>query len=398
MAKARVWFGVDRVVRGDVPELRGPRVGLLTNDPATTAALPAPLTPSRVALVRAGVKIAALFAPEHGLGAAAADGARVGDETDPLTGLPVRSLYGQTMRPTPEMLKDLDALVVDLPDIGARFYTYVWTLSHALEACAEVGLPVWVLDRPNPLGGDLSKAEGPIFSKDVRSTLVGRWPIPVRHCLTVGELAKLWNAEQGIGADLHVVPVEGWRRSQRWPALGVPFVPTSPAMPSYETALIYPGTCFLEGLAVAEGRGTSTPFRMTGAPWMNGPKMAEAMNALRFPGFVARPVSFTPTSGRFNAKACSGFMVHVTDEEAFRPVATGLALLHTLKRVHPAEFAWATYPSMANYSGANHFDRLVGDLAVRKWLESGSDDVRRAFEFARAPGWAERAKEHLLHL
>jgi uncharacterized protein YbbC (DUF1343 family) len=397
MTQIRVRFGVDRVCHGDAFELRGVRIGLLTNDPATTAALPHPVTPSRLALVRAGLQVTVLFSPEHGLGAAAADGAAVGDVTDPLTGLPVRSLYGETVRPTPQMLEGIDVLVADLPDVGARFYTYLWTLSHAMEAAAAARMPLWVLDRPNPLGGDLSKAEGPLFGADVKPSLVGRWPIPVRHALTMGELARLWNAERKLGLDLHVVPVDGWHRASQWPELGMPFVPTSPAMPSYETALLYPGTCLLEGLAVAEGRGTSVPFRVTGAPWMDGGRLSEALNDCRLPGVVARPVAFTPTSGRFNGKPCAGAMLHVTDADAFRPVATGLALIHTLRRVHPSEFAWATYPSLANWTGADHFDRLLGTTDGRRWIESGADDVHHAFELTRIPDWSERCRTHLLY-
>ncbi len=398
-----VYFGIDRLVEEPallldrLPPVK--RVGLVTNDAATTgAASPRPLRPGRVALRQAGVPLAALFAPEHGLAAAAADGSRVADGVDPLTGLPVYSLYGVRLRPTPEQLDGLDLLLFDIPDIGARFYTYIWTLSHVMEACAELGLPLGVLDRPNPLGGDLAAAEGPMLDEARVNSFVGRWSMPVRHSLTVGELARLWQRERLPHLELHVVPVAGWQRSGHWPQVGSPFVPTSPAMPSYETALLYPGTCLLEGTNLSEGRGTALPFRQLGAPWLDGPALAEWFNGLGLPGAVARPVHFTPAAGKYAGEACLGIMLHVLDGELFRPVQAGLCVLAGVLHLHPDRFAWLPYPTAAAGPGYGHFDRLIGRLDIRPALSTVAGDLVAAVSaWTRADGWAERVAGLLLY-
>ncbi|HLN12923.1 MAG TPA: DUF1343 domain-containing protein [bacterium] len=391
-----VRFGVDLLA--EFPRARSLRVGLITNDAAATAGAPRPLVPARRALLDAGVQVVTLFSPEHGLEAAAPDGAAVDDTTDGLTGLPVRSLYGTGFRPAPDALAGLDALLFDLPDVGTRFYTYIWTLSHVLEACAESRMPLWILDRPNPLGGDLSAAEGPFYDETLPPGLVGRWSIPVRHGLTAGELATLWNAERRIGAEITVVRMQGWEGRPRWPSLGLPFVPTSPALPSYETAQLYPGTGLFEGLSVSEGRGTGVPFRVVGAPWMNGTALWDAFTACRLPGVAARPARFTPCAGRHAGQSCSGVMLHVTDEEAFRPVATGLRLMALVWALYPQECRWAAYPTAANVTGANHFDRLIGRREIRPILERGPDDVAdRIAEWTNPQGWSSRVQSHLLY-
>ena len=384
------------------------RIGLVTNNAATTAVLPLPVTPVRQALQMAGVPLRALFSPEHGLDASAADGDAVSDALDRLTGLPVYSLYrvapemvqavGATYRPTPAMLTDLDLLLFDIPDIGARFYTYIWTLSHVMEACAEAGLPLWVLDRPNPLGGELTQAEGPSLDEAHISTFVGRWAMPIRHSLTVGELARVWNGERQLGVDLTVVPLENWQRSQMWPALGLPFVPASPAMPSYETALLYPGTCLFEGTNLSEGRGTSTPFRTIGAPWLDSYRVANQFNQLQLPGVVANAVQFTPTAGKYANQLCQGVMLHPLDEQRFRPVSTGLHLLAAIMHQNPSEFQWLPYPSAANGPGYGHFDRLIGQVAIREALQSAPSDVAKLVDqWTQSGQWAEVVQPYLLY-
>lgn len=395
---ATVHFGIDTLLTQHCSSLQGLRVGLVTNDAAITASSPRPLTPVRRALQQAGVNLCSLFSPEHGMGAGADDGARIGDAQDGLTGLPIHSLYGTVYRPTPAQLATLDLLLFDIPDIGTRFYTYSWTLSHVMEACAEVGLPLWVLDRPNPLGGDLRQAEGPILDEAQISTFVGRWAMPIRHSLTLGELARLWNGERQLGVDLTVIPVAGWRRDQLWSALGFPFVPTSPAMPNAETALMYPGTCLFEGTNLSEGRGTSTPFRVIGATWLDGWAVADALNAQNLPGVVARAVPFTPAASKYAGQLCQGVMLHVLDEQTFRPVTTGLHLLATVIRQHPRHFQWLPYPTAVNAAGHGHFDRLIGNVSIREALQQAGNDINVLIpQWTTPKAWTTLVQPYLLY-
>lgn len=390
-------FGIDLLLAQGLTALQGLRVGLVTNDVATTAVLPRPMTPVRRALQIAGVQLCALFAPEHGIGANADDGAVISDMRDGLTGVPVYSLYGAAYRPTPALLAELDLLLFDIPDIGTRFYTYIWTLSHVMEACAAVDLPLWVLDRPNPLGGDLTKAEGPLLDEATLTSFVGRWSIPIRHSLTIGELARLWNHERNVGVDLTVVPLAGWSRSLTWPALGVPFVPTSPSLPSYETALLYPGTCLFEGTNLSEGRGTTTPFRAIGAPWLAAHPVADQLNQQNRPGVVARAVQFTPTASKYAGQLCQGIMLHVLDEQLFRPVATGLHLLAIIMHQQPQHFQWLPYPTADSGAGYGHFDRLIGQLWLRKALEENDGCVDAIAQWTAVGEWTTRVEPYLLY-
>ncbi len=388
---ATVEFGVDRLIATVPAALKSARVGMVTSNVATTASSGAS---SRVALQNAGVHLTKLFGPEHGLAATAPDGDPVRDTRDPATGLPVASLYGDTIRPTPEMLADIDILLYDIPDVGSRFYTYIWTLSHVLEACAENQKSLYVLDRPNPLGGDLSAIEGPMLDEKNLSSFVGRWNIPIRYSLTIGELAKLWNAERNIRCDLHVIPCAGWTRDMHWPATKLPFVPTSPNLPSYETALFYPGTCLIEGTKLSEGRGTDAPFRLIGAPWVNSEALAASLNARHLPGVTIKLAAFTPQGRKYAGERCHGIRLECTDAKILRPVALGLHLIADLIRLHPAQFEWLPYPTAANKKGLQHFDRLVGQLNIRPALESTQTIDPH---WTRADGWLQRVTPHLLY-
>ncbi len=396
--KTTIQFGIDSLLAHRLRDLQGMRVGLVTNDAATTAVLPRPMTPVRVALQAAGIQLCALFSPEHGLGASAADGDSVGDAVDKATGLPVYSLYGTTYRPTVEMLADIDVLLFDIPDIGVRFYTYIWTLSHVMEACAAANLPLWILDRPNPLSGDLACAEGPRLDEAQIASFIGRWTMPIRHSLTIGELASFWNGERQLGVDLTVVPLGNWSRTQYWPALEIPFVPASPAMPSYETALLYPGTCLFEGTNLSEGRGTATPFRHVGAPWLDAYAVAAQINQQKLPGVVVRAVQFTPTANKFADQACQGVMLHVLDEQIFRPVATGLHLVATIIQHHPQEFQWFSYPTAANGLGHGHFDLLTGQPAIKIAMSTLGEDAGPSIDqWTQTGAWAALVQPYLLY-
>lgn len=374
-----VRFGADRLV--DDPSMLGRvrRVGLLTNDAARLSA--APDVRTRAALMKAGVPLTVLLSPEHGLTARGVDGGAMADAIDALTGLPVVSLYGERFAPPAEVLASIDLLLVDLPDIGARFYTYAWTMTHALDACARTGTRVLVLDRPNPLGGELTAAEGPLL-EDAYHSLLGRLDIPVRHSLTMGELARLWQRERAPNVELQVVPCEGWARAMQWPDTGLAFVPTSPDMPSFESALLYPGTCLFEATNVSVGRGSAAPFRTMCAPWLDGAGVTDALSA----------------DGRLDGVALDGSIgqltLRVAERRAVRPVAIGLALLECVFRLHHADFSWSTYPTAANPSGREHLERLIGAVSVRESLEAGS---ALAPDLVRVSGWASRVEPVLVY-
>jgi len=283
-----------------------------------------------------------LFAPEHGLWGHQQDMEQVGAAVDPLSGLPVISLYGEdaaSLRPRPEQLERLDAVVVDLQDVGSRYYTFVYTLAHMMEAAAEIGLPVLVLDRPNPIGGLL--VEGPVLDPRLAS-FVGRYPIPVRHGMTVGELARMFRGRFGIACDLRVVAMQGWERSMTFEQTGLPWVPPSPNMPSPATARVYPGGCLVEGTNLSEGRGTTLPFELVGAPWFDAGGLAEAMRREELPGVLFHPASFRPMFQKHAREPCAGVQVIVSDAGVFRPFATYLVLLREARRQASEEFRWRT--------------------------------------------------------
>jgi len=337
--------------------LRRGRLGLVTNPSAVTA----DLTAAPDALLAAGARIEALFGPEHGVRGEAPDGRKIPHGRDERTGIRVWSLYGEQTGPSPEMLQGLDALVFDIQDVGSRFYTYSSTLSHVMEAARDARLPVLVLDRPNPIGG--TECEGPVLEPGHRS-FVGLHPIPVRHGASMGELARLW-AGFGAGDPPLVVPCRGWRRRHQWDRTGRDWVPTSPAMPDVDTALVYPGACFLEGTNVSEGRGTANPFRWFGAPWVDAETLAGRLNGEGLPGVRFRPVRFIPTASKWAGETCAGCQIHVRDPGGFLPVATGVAVLCALRAVHPARFEWRSA------GGRFALDRLAGTSRVREEVDAG---------------------------
>jgi len=368
----------------------------VTNDAARLAG--DPNVPSRCALMEAGLDLVRLFSPEHGLGADAADGAAVGDGVDSLTGLPVISLYGNRTRPERETLAGLDAVLFDIPDIGARFYTYIWTLWHVLEACAETGIPIIVLDRPNPLGGELEAVEGPLLVPDRFGSFVGRASIPIRHSLTVGELARLWNGERNLKAGLRVVPCSGWVRSMQWPDTGLPFVPTSPAIRTFASALLYPGLCLFEATNLSVGRGTDLPFQAVGAPGLPGAELARRFNGMHLPGVEAEPHDFTPLQRPYAGVCCHGVRLHVMDRRAVRPVRACLHLIASAIRVCGTRFQWSRYPTAANPSGEGHFERLIGQEGIRVAVEQSPADLdARVRAWTLSADWAARVESSLMY-
>jgi uncharacterized protein YbbC (DUF1343 family) len=316
-------------------QLQGMRVGLITNHTGRDRRGRQTIDVLREA---PGVKLAALFSPEHGIRGLLDE--KVSDERDEKTGLPVFSLYGETRRPKAEQLKELDALVFDIQDIGSRFYTYISTLGFAMEEAAKARVPVFVLDRPNPING--LDVEGPVADPD-RLSFTAYHAIPVRHAMTVGELARLFNDERKIGCDLRVVKMENWRRGMWFDSTGQTWVNPSPNMRSLTEATLYPGVGLLETTNVSVGRGTDTPFELIGAPWLDGQRLAAELNGRGLPGVRFVPVRFTPRASVFKGEECGGVNLLITDRGRFRPVQTGLEMALALRRLHPAEWKVDAY-------------------------------------------------------
>lgn len=373
--------GLQALLEERLDLLAGLRAGLVSHSAAT---LP-DLTSNVDALLRAGVRLTALFGAEHGFSGAAADGARVADSVDRHSGLPVYSLYGESFDLPPEALGGVDVLVVDFQDAGARFYTYLSTLYYVLRGAGAANVPVIVLDRPNPLGG--ATVEGPSVEPGFAS-FIGIAPVPIRHGMTLGELAQYLNGEHDLGAALTVVPMQGWRREMWFDQTGLPWVPPSPAMPHLSTAAVYPGMCLVEGTNLSEGRGTALPFEAAGAPWLDGYALAEALNGLGLPGVRFRPHQFRPAAGKHAGQVCEGVQVHITDRAAFRPVAAGVQFLAAARAQAPESFAFL--PAV-RAGQPPHIDLLYGSARLRELIEAGRrvDDLPQRWaafheRFARA--------------
>lgn len=330
-----VRLGIDLLAGQEFEELRGQRAGLITNH---TGLDTFGMATADLLHAASGVDLVALFGPEHGIRGALDE--HIPDGTDEATGLPVYSLYGTRTRPTPEQLQGLDTLVFDIQDVGVRFYTYISTLLHGMEAAAEHGLRFVVLDRPNPLGG--LKTEGPIADAD-RLDFIACHPIPVRHGLTVGEMARLFAAERRLDLDLKIVAMEGWQRSDLWDATGLTWTNPSPNMRSLTQALLYPGIGLLEFTNVSVGRGTDTPFEVVGAPWIAERELAAHLNAQALPGVRFVPIRFTPTARVHEGTRCGGVNLIVTQREQFVPVETGLAVAAALQSLFPERWEAARY-------------------------------------------------------
>ncbi|HEX2448731.1 MAG TPA: DUF1343 domain-containing protein, partial [Methyloceanibacter sp.] len=287
-------------------------------------------------------KLTAIFGPQHGFRSDLQDNMiETAHADDKRRKVPIFSLYSETREPTPAMLDLIDVLVIDIQDVGARIYTFIYTIANCLRAAARKGLPVIVCDRPNPIGG--VAIEGPMLEKDFES-FVGQFPIPMRHGMTIGELARLFNERHGIGAKLEVVPMEGWSRGMYWDETGLPWVMPSPNMPTLDTAIVYPGTVLFEGTMLSEGRGTTRPFELIGAPWIDGEELASRMNAIGLEGAHFRPAIFEPTFQKHARATCGGVQIHVTERNAFEPVKAGVALMRECNEMAPDRFAWRPPP------------------------------------------------------
>jgi uncharacterized protein YbbC (DUF1343 family) len=372
---ARIRSGLEAFLEQHCAPVRGCRVGLLTHAAAVDARY---RCAAQLLHESEDVELAILFSPEHGLAGVAQDLEGVAPGHDPLTGLPIISLYGSTINslaPTPEQLDTLEALVIDLVDVGSRYYTFGANMLYCLQAAAQARLPVVLLDRPNPLGG--LAVEGPTIAPGFAS-FVGAYPVVTRHGMTLGELATFYRARLGLDVDLTVIPCEGWRRDQYHDQTGLSWVLPSPNMPTLQTALVYPGQCLLEGTNLSEGRGTTRPFELCGAPGIDSAALARRLAAEGLPGVLFRPTWFRPTFQKHAGQTCGGVQLHVTDRDAFQPVRTGLAVLAALRDAYPG-FSWRTQTY-----------EFITDIPAIDLL-FGSDRERLALEAGRP--WAQIAKE-----
>ena len=372
------------VFLADVPErLRGKRVALLTNASAIDRAG----TPDIDLIARhPQLTLVALLAPEHGIRGTVMDGDPIADEVDPKTGVPVHSLYkAEGGAPTPEMLKDADVVVYDLLEVGGRTWTYVSSMALAMQAAKRKGIPFVVLDRPNPIGGEI--VEGALIKPGFTS-FVGMYPIPARHGMTVGELAKYFNEKHGIGADLIVVEAANWRRSQWMDDTGLPWRNPSPNLRSLAALMHYPGTVYFEGTSITEGRGTDRPFEQVGAPWLDAPALARTMNGMALPGirFEAITMPVEPKGRKWAGQTIPAIRLAVTDKRAYRPVRTALLLIDAARRQHPQDFKWT-----------GTIDRLTGSDQVRLAIEGGRLAPLLAEWDREAAAFAEARKPYLLY-
>lgn len=355
--------GLDRLLGGSHPSLRDAPLGLLTHPASVTA----DLIPSADALLSGGFSLRALFGPQHGALGERQDNMIESDHfVDARTGLPVHSLYGEVRKPTREMLDGLDVLLFDLQDVGVRVYTFIWTLALAMEACGEAGVELVVLDRPNPVGGS---REGPVLRPGFES-FVGLHPLPLRHGLTVGEIARWLTGARGISCDVTVVECEGWHRDRWWDQTGLPWVLPSPNLPTLDSCAVYPGMVLVEGTNLSEGRGTTRPFEIFGAPYLNGPDLARALNARDMPGVRFRPCTFEPTFQKHAGRLCRGAQIHVTDRGRFRPVATAVTLFEEVRRQAPDDFGWIP-PPYEYETEKMPIDILWGHDGLRVGIDAG---------------------------
>lgn len=379
--------GIEALIGGATPELRDCALGLVHHPASVTS----DLVSSVDALLAADFPLRALFGPQHGARGEKQDNMVESDHfLDPATGLPTHSLYGEVRKPTPRMLEGLDALLFDLQDVGVRVYTFVWTMALAMEACAEAGVRFVVLDRPNPIGGTLR--EGPVLRAGFES-FVGLHPIPLRHGLTCAELARWLNEQRGIGCDLTVVPCEGWRRDMSWEATGLPWVLPSPNIPTVDSCRVYPGMVLLEGTTLSEGRGTTRPFELFGAPGVDPVALGEVLRPRLGPGVIFRPCHFQPTFQKHAGETCGGGQLHVSDPRGFSPVHTAVTILEALRDVAPEAWGWRD-PPYEYETELQPIDMLWGHDGLRVGLDAGasakeildgSEDAIEVFEASVAP-------------
>ena len=357
-------LGIEVFLERHVASFKGKRIGLVTNMTGVNQKLVPTID---LFYEHPDIRLTALYGPEHGIRGDAKEGETVLSGIDPYTGLPVYSLYGETRKPTGDMLSDVDVIVIDLQDIGARYYTFIYTVANVMEACKEYGKQVVILDRPNPINGH--SREGNLVKEGFRS-FVGNYSLPNRHGLTIGEIALLYKHEFGIDCELVVIPMEGWRRDMFFSDTGLIWVQPSPNSTGEIMSLLYPGTCLLEGTNLSCGRGTTRPFEVAGAPFMDGYRLAKRFNKKGLPGVIARPTSYVPFYQKYKDELCHGVQIHITDKTQLHSFKTGLYLLETIAELYPDQFSFRDAEDVRC-----HFNLLAGtDELINRIFEQKSDE------------------------
>ncbi len=379
----KVVNGID-VFLSDPVVNKNSRLAIVTNNAAFTS----DKLLSRLGLVNSGFDLVKIFSPEHGISVRGEDGAFQHHSIDIKTNLPIISLYGDRLIPAEEDLEDVDVVLFDIPDVGCRFYTYLWTMTYTMEACARHKKQLIILDRPNHISGNLSMSEGPLLDEQECSSFIGRWSIPVRHSCTLGELANYFSAKKVKGLDLKIIKMKNWERHQ----FTKEFYPTSPAIQNISTALVYPGMGLLEGINVNEGRGSDKPFMQFGAPWINAERLLSEIGLKGSAGINIKPTSYIPESSLYPNEACQGLEVTVTDATEFHPVRFGIDIITSLFTVHPNNIQERAYVTNANPTGTAHLDKLLGISNSFELLRSGTSIETNVSET-----WSEEISPYLLY-
>ena len=382
-AMQQIIHGIDVFLQD--PEVnKNSRFAIVTNNSAFTS----DRILSRLALVSKGFNLIKIFSPEHGISVKGEDGVYQKDAIDIKTALPIISLYGDRLMPTEEDLKDIDVVLFDIPDVGCRFYTYLWTMTYVMEACAKHNKQLIILDRPNPIGGNLELAEGPMLDEKTCTSFIGRWSIPIKHSCTLGELANYFSNRKVKGLDLKIILVKNWNRDR----ISTNFYPTSPAIKNIETALVYPGMGLLEGININEGRGTDKPFMQFGAPWVNAEELRNELPEKNLTSIELRPCSYIPTDSLYKNENCNGLELKVVDQNKFSPVSFGIALIAAFFKLYPTNVKERVYVTNANPSGSGHLDKLLGIKNAFELLKSNA-----LVESSVSQGWPEEIAPYLLY-
>lgn len=385
-------FGIDRVIVTS-PSWKTKKIGFLTNDAAKTSTG----VHSRLALINAGFNVIKLFSPEHGMSAMGADGVEIKDGKDLITGLPIVSLYGDKMKPTKQDVIDVDILLFDIPDAGTRFYTYLWSLSNLIETAAENNLPIFILDRPNPLGGQFSLCEGPMLHESI-SSFIGKYNIPIKHQCSFGELAMYFNILNHWKASLQIIACENWNRNHLAINWQQPWVIPSPALQNKEACMLYPGLCFFEATNVSVGRGTKLSFQWVGANWFNIPAINMVWQNLLSEDIKIETTVLNIPQSNNTLEETKGISIKIIEPTQYKSVMTGLLLLKLIKDLHPQDFKWQPYPTQANPTGANHLSLLMGvpnatqlfDQPLQVWLQ-------QITKLIRVNQWEKEMKPYLIY-